>query len=199
MRIMKRSWWPRAHHIPGSKMVFYKRALAGVGGLDPIFRGAGDDVDLCGRLQQAGYKIGFSPSAFVWHYRRSTIGADLKQQHGYGQAEALLVGKHPEYFNSFGGSIWHGRIYTASNFGGLVRPPIIYRGPFASAGFQSPYTSGPAFTLMLCTNLDYPLTVTLPFCILSTTFHHLLPLAITSLFISFAVCAAAGAHTDLSR
>ena len=43
-----------------------------VGGFDPIFRKAGDDVDLCWRLQQAGFKIGFSPAAFVWHYRRST-------------------------------------------------------------------------------------------------------------------------------
>ena len=189
----------QAEHIPGCNMAFYKRALAEVGGFDPIFRRAGDDVDLCWRLQQAGYKIGFSPSAFVWHYRRSTIGAYLKQQHGYGQAEALLVGKHPEYFNSFGGSIWHGRIYTASNFGVLVRPPIIYRGPFASAGFQSLYTSGPAFTLMLCTNLEYHLTVTLPLWILSITFHHLLPLAITSLLISVAVCAAAGAQAALPR
>ena len=49
----------------------------------------------------------------------------------------MLVRKHPEYFNSLGGSIWRGRIYTASKFGVLLRAPIIYRGLFGSAGFQS--------------------------------------------------------------
>src|SRR6266478_3160037 len=189
----------QAEHIPGCNMAFYKWALAEIGGFDPIFRRAGDDVDLCWRLQQAGHAIGFSPAGFVWHYRRSTLGDYLRQQHGYGVAEALLVGKHPEYFNSFGGSIWHGRIYTASRLGVLLRRPIIYRGPFASAGFQSLYASGPAFTLMLCTNLEYHLTVTLPLWILSITFHHLLPLAITSLLISVGVCAAAGAQAALPK
>ena len=64
----------QAEHIPGCNMAFYKWALDAVGGFDPIFHQAGDDVDLCWRLQQAGYKIGFSPAAFVWHYRRSTVG-----------------------------------------------------------------------------------------------------------------------------
>ena len=113
----------QAEHIPGCNMAFYKWALVEVGGFDPIFQRAGDDVDICWRLQQAGYKIGFSPAAFVWHYRRSTVAAYLKQQRGYGEAEALLVRKHPEYFNAFGGSIWRGRIYTASKFGVLLQTP----------------------------------------------------------------------------
>lgn len=189
----------QAEHIPGCNMAFYKWALVDVGGFDPIFRLAGDDVDLCWRLQQAGLQIGFSPSAFVWHYRRSNIAAYLKQQYGYGEAEALLVRKHPEYFNSLGGSIWRGRIYTASQFGVLVRPPIIYRGLFGSAGFQSLYAAQPAFTLMVCTSLEYHLLVTLPLWVLSVTFLYLLPLAVTSLSISLAVCAAAGVQARLPR
>jgi len=189
----------QAEHIPGCNMAFYKWALVDCGGFDPIFRRAGDDVDLCWRLQQAGLKIGFCPAAFVWHYRRSTIREYLKQQYGYGEAEALLVRKHPEYFNSLGGSIWRGRIYTASKFGVLVQPPIIYRGLFGSAGFQSLYASVPAVTLMLCTTLEYHLLITLPLWILSLTFHLLLPLAITSLAISLSVCAAAGAQAELLK
>jgi GT2 family glycosyltransferase len=84
-----------AEHIPGCNMAFYKQALEAIGGFDPAFTKAGDDVDICWRLQQAGVKIGFSPAAFVWHYRRSTVIAYLKQQDGYGEAEALLVRKHP--------------------------------------------------------------------------------------------------------
>jgi GT2 family glycosyltransferase len=189
----------QAEHIPGCNMAFYKWALAEIGGFDPIFHRAGDDVDLCWRLQQAGYEIGFSPSAFVWHYRRSTLGAYLKQQEGYGEAEALLVRKHPEYFNSFGGSLWRGRIYTASKFGVLVRPPIIYRGRFGSAGFQSLYASQPAFTLMLCTTLEYHVLVSLPLWVLSGAFRLLLPVAITSLLISVSVCVAAAAQATLPK
>jgi GT2 family glycosyltransferase len=189
----------QAEHIPGCNMAFYKSALAELGGFDPLFRIAGDDVDLCWRLQQAGHKIGFSPSGFVWHYRRSTIGDYLRQQHGYGEAEAMLVRKHPEYFNSFGGSLWRGRIYSASRSGVLVRPPMIYRGLFGSAGFQFLYASEPAGPLMFCTTLEYHVLVTLPLWVLSVVFQQLLPLAMTSLLVSIGVCAAAGAQAALPK
>jgi GT2 family glycosyltransferase len=187
----------QAEHIPGCNMAFHREALLAVGLFDPLFRKAGDDVDICWRLQQAGYRIGFSPAAFVWHYRRSTIGAYARQQLGYGEAEALLVGKHPEYFNFFGGSIWRGRIYTASKFGVIVRPPVIYRGLFASAGYQTLYASAPALPLMLCTTLEYHVLLTLPLWVLSATFHYLLPLAITCLLVPATICAAAGWQAEL--
>ena len=189
----------QAEHIPGCNMAFFKSALASVGGFDPLFRKAGDDVDLCWRLQQAGHKIGFSPAAFVWHYRRSTVADYLRQQQGYGEAEALLVRKHPEYFNSFGSSIWRGRIYTASKFGVLLRRPIIYHGFFGSAGFQSVYVSEPAPLLMLSTSLEYHVLITAPLWILSAILHPLLPVAITSLLISLGVCAAAGAQAAVPK
>jgi O-antigen biosynthesis protein len=188
-----------AEHIPGCNMAFYKSALLECGGFDPLFRRAGDDVDVCWRLQQAGHQLGFSPAAFVWHYRRSTIREYLKQQYGYGEAEALLVRKHPEYFNAIGGSLWRGRIYTASSFGVLVRPPIIYRGLFGSAAFQTLYASAPAVTLMLCTTLEYHLLITLPLWVLSLTFPLFWPLAITSFAISLGVCAAAGAQAQIPK
>jgi glycosyltransferase involved in cell wall biosynthesis len=189
----------QAEHIPGCNMAFYKWALAQIGGFDPIFRRAGDDVDLCWRLQQADFKIGFSPSAFVWHYRRPAIRDYLSQQHGYGEAEALLVRKHPECFSSLGGSIWRGRIYPTSRFGLLLRPPIIYRGLFGSAGFQFLYASKPAVTLLLCTTLEYHVFLTLPLWVLSAIFPSLLPLALASLLVPVAVCAAAGAQAPLPK
>jgi hypothetical protein len=73
-----------AEHIPGCNIAFYKWALDEMGGFDPIFRRAGDDVDICWRVQQRGYRIGFSAAGFVWHYRRSTALDYLKQQHRYG-------------------------------------------------------------------------------------------------------------------
>ena len=189
----------QAEHIPGCNMAFFRAALEEIGGFDPIFRAAGDDVDICWRLQQAGYKIGFSPAAFVWHYRRSTVRDYLKQQHGYGEAEALLVRKHPEYFNSLGGGIWRGRIYAAAPFAVRLRAPIIYRGLFGSAGYQSLYSAEPALNLMVCTTLEYHVLVTLPLWIISGVFYHALPLAITSTALSLAVCAMAGSQATLPR
>ena len=48
-----------AEHIPGCNMAFYRWAFENVGGFDPEYRKAGDDVDFCWRIQQAG---GSSPS-----------------------------------------------------------------------------------------------------------------------------------------
>lgn len=188
-----------AEHIPGCNMAFWKSALAEVGGFDPQFTKAGDDVDMCWRLQQAGMKIGFSPAAFVWHYRRSNVRAYLKQQRGYGEAEALLVRKHPEYFNSFGDSVWRGRIYTPAKLGVMLRRSIIYRGVFGSAPFQTIYASEPALTLMLLTTLEYHVLVTLPLLVLSVTFHQVLPVAIASVLASLGVCVAAGVQASLPR
>src|SRR5262249_34790029 len=54
-------------------------------------------------------------------------------------------------------------------------------------------------TLMLCTTLEYHILVTLPLWIFSVVFHHLLPVAITSVLISVGVCIAAGAQAALPR
>lgn len=186
-----------AEHIPGCNMAFYKWVLEEVGRFDPIFRKAGDDVDICWRLQQAGYQIGFNPAAFVWHYRRSTARAYLLQQKGYGAAEAMLVRKHPEYFNALGGSIWRGRIYAAAKFAPTLRPPIIYHGIFGSAFFQSVYASAPATTLMFFTSLEYHALVTLPLIVMGVVFRFLWPLAAASLLFPIALCIAAATQADL--
>jgi hypothetical protein len=95
--------------------------------------------------------------------------------------------------------LWHGRIYATSRLGVLLRPPIIYRGLFGSAGFQSLYASAPALDLMFCTSLEFHALVTLPLWVLSAIFHIVLPLAITSLLITLGVCAAAGAQAGLPK
>ena len=41
-----------------------------VGGFDPVYEAAGDDVDICWRALDRGWKIGFHPAAVVWHHRR---------------------------------------------------------------------------------------------------------------------------------
>jgi len=82
-----------AEHIPGCNMAFRRSALAAIAGFDARFRTAGDDVDLCWRLQDAGGTLGFHAGAMVWHHRRNSVRTYWRQQLGYGRAEALLEAK----------------------------------------------------------------------------------------------------------
>ena len=129
-----------AEHIAGCNMAFRRDVLLGIGGFDPIFHAAGDDVDFCWRLQDAGYTIGYSAAAFVWHFRRNTVKAYIGQQKGYGKAEALVYGKHPARFNAFGQAKWSGRIYGDLSASMLLgRTPVIYAGTFGRGLFQTLY------------------------------------------------------------
>ncbi|MGH7033547.1 MAG: glycosyltransferase, partial [Stellaceae bacterium] len=129
-----------AEHIAGCNMAFRRDALLRLGGFDPIYRAAGDDVDICWRFQDAGYTIGFSPAAVVWHFRRNTVKAYIGQQRGYGKAEALVYSKHPIRFNLFGQAKWLGRIYGDLSAALLLsRRPVIYSGVFGRGLFQTLY------------------------------------------------------------
>ncbi|HUK61284.1 MAG TPA: glycosyltransferase [Stellaceae bacterium] len=129
-----------AEHIAGCNMAFRRDVLLRLGGFDPVYRAAGDDVDICWRLQDAGYTIGFSPAAIVWHFRRNTVQAYIGQQRGYGKAEALVYSKHPFRFNLFGQAKWLGRIYGDLSTSLLLsRRPVIYSGVFGRGLFQTLY------------------------------------------------------------
>jgi glycosyltransferase involved in cell wall biosynthesis len=128
-----------AEHIPGCNMAFYRWAFENVGGFDVEYRKAGDDVDFCWRLQQGGGVIGFSPTALVWHHRRFTLRAFLKQQEGYGEAESLLRFKHLVFFGPTGTAKWRGQIYGTPRFSWFLNSPIIYHGVFGEGFFQSIY------------------------------------------------------------
>jgi GT2 family glycosyltransferase len=146
-----------AEHIPGCNMAYRREALLAVNGFDYQYRKAGDDVDLCWRLQQAGEWISFAPGAFVWHHRRQTPRAYLKQQAGYGEAEALLRFKHPEKFNGRGDGKWRGVLYGHSLQGLRFAGDIVYRGTFGTGFFQCLYQPGPAHWAMLPATLEWHL------------------------------------------
>ncbi|PYO89494.1 MAG: glycosyl transferase, partial [Gemmatimonadetes bacterium] len=129
-----------AEHIPGCNMAFRRTCLEAIGGFDPQFRTAGDDVDVCWRLQERGWTLGFQPAALVWHHRRNSARTYWSQQIGYGRAEAMLERKWPEKYNGPGHVRWAGRIYGA----GITRllgwrRPRVYHGVWGGAPFQSLY------------------------------------------------------------
>jgi GT2 family glycosyltransferase len=129
----------KAEHVPGCNMAFDRLKLLALGGFDPQFRIAGDDVDVCWRFLDAGMQIGYAPAALVWHHRRTTVRAYLRQQRGYGEAEAMLRFKHPRRFNGLGCSRWRGIIYGEGAVGLPVCAPAVYHGRFGSGLFQSVY------------------------------------------------------------
>jgi len=129
-----------AEHLPGCNMAFRRDALLAIGGFDPQFRAAGDDVDVCWRVQENGGKLGFDAAAIVFHHRRGTFSAYWKQQKGYGKAEALLERKWPYKYNAVGHHTWAGRVYNSRGI-----TPIwwgrsrIYQGTWGTAGYQKLY------------------------------------------------------------
>jgi O-antigen biosynthesis protein len=62
-----------AEHIPGCNLAVRREAFEAIGGFNPVFHAAGDDVDFCWRLRDAGFRIGFQAAAMVWHYRRFRV------------------------------------------------------------------------------------------------------------------------------
>ena len=127
----------RAEHIPGCNMAFWRSVLFEVGGFDPIYTSAGDDVDLCWKVLDRGWDIGFHPAALVWHHRRGNTRTYLRQQRGYGRAEALVEARHPDRFGPLGSARWRGHIYSSMtpSSGG----DRIYRGLYGVAAYQSIY------------------------------------------------------------
>jgi DNA-binding beta-propeller fold protein YncE len=127
-----------AEHVPGCNMAFRRDALVAIGGFNPVFLRAGDDVDVCWRLQARGWKIGFSAAALVWHHHRASVKAYWRQQVGYGEGETWLMAHHPDKFLD-GRMLWHGRIYSPLPFVQSLSGTRINAGVWGSAAFPSVY------------------------------------------------------------
>jgi glycosyltransferase involved in cell wall biosynthesis len=126
----------RAEHVPGCNMAFERDALEAIGGFDASFTSAGDDVDVCWKLLDAGHAIGFAPAAQVRHHRRSTVRAYLRQQRGYGRAERMVSGRHRHRFNRLGQARWRGFIYGGQRVLPSLLRPVVYHGYHGHAPFQ---------------------------------------------------------------
>jgi len=68
------------------------QAFRAVGGFDERLRG-GDDVDLCWRIQLAGYPLHVEPGAVVAKRRRSTVRGVWSQHFNYGVHDVTLFEK----------------------------------------------------------------------------------------------------------
>ncbi|HET8934462.1 MAG TPA: glycosyltransferase [Polyangiales bacterium] len=152
-----------AEHIPGCNMAFRRAALLAIGGFDPTYTKAGDDVDICWRLQDAGFSLGFAPGALVWHHHRASVAAYVRQQIGYGEGESFLFHRHTDRFNARGYMRWSGRIYSQLPAYRTLFQQVIYQGRFGVEPFPLTHQGGLSlwsalphliewhlFTLFLC-------------------------------------------------
>jgi O-antigen biosynthesis protein len=192
-----------AEHIPGCNMAFRAEKLRAIGGFDTQYRTAGDDVDVCWRIQQAGGVIGFHASAQVWHHRRNTVRAYWKQQTGYGKAEAMLQQKWPEKYNVAGHAVWGGRVYGRGLPQMLGRVQRVYHGVWGLAPFQS-LTERPAGLLQSLPLMPEWFLVLAALAVLSLMGVAWSPLlwAVPVLMLAFAASAAQallGAHRAVYR
>jgi GT2 family glycosyltransferase len=89
--------WGFLDYLPfaaGASLAVRRELHDSIGGFDEAMAPAGEDMDYCWRLQQAGATIGFVPDA-VTHYRlRPSLQAVFRQGLGYGEGHVLAYKKH---------------------------------------------------------------------------------------------------------
>jgi glycosyltransferase involved in cell wall biosynthesis len=127
----------RAEHVPGCNMAFRRDVLESLGGFNPRYTSAGDDVDLCWRLIDAGHLIGYAPAAQIHHHRRDSFGRFMRQQRGYGRAERLLADVHRHRFNRLGQARWSGTLYGMTPLLPRLIRPVVYTGWHGQAPYQT--------------------------------------------------------------
>jgi hypothetical protein len=182
----------RLAQLCGCNMAITKAALRKVGGFDPMFTAAGDDVDLSWRLAASAETLAYAPGAVVIHERRASLAAYLRQQRGYGAGEGLLFRKYPlrtaDQDGMYAGPSWIGSILGGAR---------VYYGAFGRGLFQTVYSAGNSYA-------ELPLTiqwigVSLIFLILGGVNRLLGVLGASGIALSLLVAAANAASAPLPR
>jgi GT2 family glycosyltransferase len=195
-----------ADHVPGCNLAIRRTALLSIGGFDPIFLRAGDDVDVCWRLQAVGGRITFSAAALVWHHHRTRVSAYWRQQVGYGEGEAWLRVRHRHRFS--GASVlWRGRVYSSLPFVQSLTVRHVHSGIWGTAAFPTVYHTGArpllAYPHTPGWQIGSALLLTCGLIAYSFTGHSVSALAILSgalgLSITVLKCAIYAHHSDVTR
>lgn len=84
----------RVAWVPSACVVLRREAFSAVGGFDETLA-TGEDVDLCWRLEAAGWRLRYEPSAQASHGTRPGLSAWLRQRFGYGASAGPLAVRHP--------------------------------------------------------------------------------------------------------
>lgn len=82
-------------YVPSAAIICRSSALRDIGGFDETLR-AGEDVDLCWRLVEAGARLRYEPVALVAHDHRTELRDWLARKAFYGSSAAPLSARHPD-------------------------------------------------------------------------------------------------------
>ena len=81
--------------VSGAFMMFPREVYNKIGGFDPDFFMYGEDLDLCYRIQKAGYKVYYVPTTEVIHYKgESTKRSSIDETMIFYDAMKIFVKKH---------------------------------------------------------------------------------------------------------
>jgi len=80
-------------HNPSCNVIYRRQVLLELGGFQEDLW-PGEDVELDHRLRKAGYRLMYSPSAVVRHYRPQSLRAFARMMLAYGGVQAYLLRKH---------------------------------------------------------------------------------------------------------
>ncbi|MGD9619971.1 MAG: mycofactocin biosynthesis glycosyltransferase MftF [Mycolicibacterium sp.] len=81
-------------YVPSAAIICRRQALIDIGGFDESLA-AGEDVDLCWRLNEAGARLRYEPIAMVAHDHRTEFRKWFVRKRFYGEAAAPLAIRHP--------------------------------------------------------------------------------------------------------
>ncbi|TSE02183.1 mycofactocin system glycosyltransferase [Skermania sp. ID1734] len=81
-------------YVPSAAMLVRRSALLDEGGFDETMEVA-EDVDLCWRLEQSGWRLRYEPAARVAHDHRVSFGKWFGRKMFYGTGAAPLAARHP--------------------------------------------------------------------------------------------------------
>ncbi|RVW01065.1 mycofactocin biosynthesis glycosyltransferase MftF [Rhodococcus xishaensis] len=80
-------------YVPSAAMLVRREILVDTGGFDEAMRVA-EDVDLCWRLQESGWRLRYEPVAHVAHDHRVSFGKWFTRKVFYGTGAAELAARH---------------------------------------------------------------------------------------------------------
>ena len=82
-------------YVPSAAILCRRTAVNQVGGFDEALN-SGEDVDLCWRLIDAGFRLRYEPVALVGHAHRVTLRNWVSRRAFYGGSAAALAARHPD-------------------------------------------------------------------------------------------------------
>jgi mycofactocin glycosyltransferase len=87
-------------YVPTCNMLVRRDVYLQVGGLDETLR-VGEDVDLCWRLKEKGYRLLYVPKGHVKHKHRNRFLATFRRRFDYGTSEPVLYAAHRDVVKRF--------------------------------------------------------------------------------------------------